>query len=83
MSTLNDGVAVNTYDELINSSQHQMLLFESLKSRVFLFTMDYGCPGMINIETGDRYFGTDVMRFINFPLHRVYLEPYVNNSATA
>lgn len=81
MSSLRDGVAINTYDELCNSSTCQMLLFEFPRGRVFMYTDEYDCPGMINIETGDRYFGKDIAKFIGFPLHRVHLAPYVESNA--
>lgn len=80
--SLSDGIKVETYEDLIKE-QLTGLLFEPVGDRIFTYTDIYNCPGLTNIQTGERYFSNDIKRYIQFPLHYVYLVPFIEENKNA
>lgn len=75
MSTLRDGIQIKTYEDLA-TVQHRLIVFEHGRGRIFTYGVEYGCPGMINAETGEKFFGDDIPKFIDFPLYQLRLMPW-------
>lgn len=80
--SLRDGVSVNSYSEL-ESITHAAFFHEAATGRNFSYNVRYDCPGMINIETGERFFSEDIKRFIKFPLHCIRLAPFTQEEMDA
>lgn len=76
MSTLRDGTPVVSYEHLVGLMFNQ-IVHEFPRGRIFTYTVAFGCPCMINIETGEKFFGTDIKKFIQFPLSRLRVVPYI------
>lgn len=75
MSTLRDGLIIESYEKLIKV-QHRLYLYQSYASRLYSYGVEYGSPGLVNMETGERFFGSDIKKFITFPLHQIQLAPW-------
>lgn len=76
------GAKVNSYTELIDN--HQMGFFYDPSSyKSYSYSVEFGCPGMINIETGERFFSEDIQTYITFPLHCIKLMPFTQEEMDA
>jgi hypothetical protein len=76
MSTLRDGMPITSYEHLVGLMLNQ-IVYEFPRGRIFTYTVAFGAPCMINIETGEKFFGTDIEKFIAFPLSRLKVVPYI------
>ena len=80
--SLNNGMCIETYEDLIQTD-HLVFYHEAETNRNYSFSHEFGVPGMINVETGTRYFGADIVAFIKFPLHRIRFVPHTQEEMGA
>lgn len=70
--SLRDGIEVKSYADLIKQKSYA-LFFEPNGDRVFAYNTEFGCPGMVHVETGERFYSEDIQKYVRFPLYRVKL----------
>lgn len=73
--SLKDGAIVNSYEELVKLTYG--FFYQPNGSRNYSYNVHlFDCPMIMNIETGERYFGKDIEKFIKFPLHHIRFMPF-------
>jgi hypothetical protein len=72
--SLSAGVSVDSYEDLI-AIEHDVVLFDPTSNEIYTFTHYYSSPGLLNVKTGNRFFGTDIRDMFTFPFHLLCYVP--------
>jgi hypothetical protein len=80
--SLKNGLPINSYEELIETTHH-LFLYQPHIGRHFSYMYMDGVPMMVDIHYGDRYFSTDIKKYLHFPMHQFKLEPWTQDDEDA